>query len=220
MEEWEGIQRIMVSLALKTTTQSIIVGKLGAYTRKNKTRRALWEYDNIIKSLYLIDYIDSPPLRRNVQRALNRGESYHQLRRAVAYANFGKLRFKTAYEQQIWEECSRLITNCIIFYNATILSGLLNHMNSAGNIENPAGITAADPGHHLAGQREAEVRVLEPLAGLLGHHSVQQRLKVSETRIEPRQRRMTVHIDHRHRCRGHVGLFAGNHFVKDYPEAV
>lgn len=73
IEDWENVQRIMVSLALKTTTQSIIVGKLSAYARKNKTRRVLWEYDNIIKSLYLLDYIDSPPLRRNVQRALNRG---------------------------------------------------------------------------------------------------------------------------------------------------
>lgn len=49
MAEWDNIQRIMVSLALKTTTQSIIVSKLSAYARKNKTRRALWEYDNIIK---------------------------------------------------------------------------------------------------------------------------------------------------------------------------
>jgi TnpA family transposase len=72
------MQRIFVSLALKTTTQSIIVGKLSAYARKNKTRRALWEYDHIIRSLYLLDYVGSPPLRRNVQRALNRGEHDHQ----------------------------------------------------------------------------------------------------------------------------------------------
>src|SRR5699024_11917186 len=83
-----------------------IVGKLSAYARKNKTKRALWEYDNIIKSLYFLDYIDSPPLRRNVQRTLNRGESYHKLRRAVSHANFGKLRFKTEQEQQIWNERS------------------------------------------------------------------------------------------------------------------
>jgi len=37
--------------------QSIIVGKLNAYARKNKTRRALWEYDHIIRSVYLLDYI-------------------------------------------------------------------------------------------------------------------------------------------------------------------
>lgn len=132
IEEWENIQRIVLSLALKTTTQSIIVGKLSAYARKNKTKRALWEYDNIIKSLYFLDYIDSPPLRRNVQRTLNRGESYHKLRRAVSHANFGKLRFKTEQEQQIWNECSRLIANCIIYYNASILSNILTYRENQG----------------------------------------------------------------------------------------
>src|SRR5205823_10057129 len=39
--EWDNLMRIFVSLALKTTTQSIIVGKLNAYARKNKTRQAL-----------------------------------------------------------------------------------------------------------------------------------------------------------------------------------
>ncbi len=127
LAEWDNIQRIMVSLALKTTTQSIIVSKLSAYARKNKTRQALWEYDNIVKSLYLLDYVDRLSLRQNVQQVLNRGESYHQLRRVISYANFGKLRFKTEYEQQIWGECARLLTNCIIYYNMVILSNLFTH---------------------------------------------------------------------------------------------
>ncbi|MBU3158380.1 Tn3 family transposase [Clostridium frigoris] len=132
VEEWENIQRIILSLALKSTTQSIIIGKLSAYARKNKTKSALWEYDNILKSLYFLDYIDSLPLRKNVQRALNRGESYHKLRRAVSHANFGKLRFKTEQEQQIWGECSRLLANCIIYYNASILSNMLDYRESNG----------------------------------------------------------------------------------------
>ena len=145
VEEWENVQRILVSLALKTTTQHIIVGKLSAYARKNKTRRALWEYDHIIRSLYLLEYIDSPPLRRNVQRALNRGENYHQLRRAVSYANFGKLRFKTEYEQYLWEECSRLLTNCIIYYNATIVSHLMTYKESLGDMESATRLTQVSP---------------------------------------------------------------------------
>jgi len=143
--EWENIQRVLVSLALKTTTQSIIVGKLSAYERKNKTRRALWEYDNIIRSLYLLEYIDSPPLRGNVQRALNRGENYHQLRRAVSYANFGKLRFKSEQEQQLWSECSRLITNCILYYNATILSNLLAHKETRDDSQGVALLKQVSP---------------------------------------------------------------------------
>ena len=133
LSEEDNIQRILVSLARKTTTQSIIVSKLSSYARKNRTKKALWEYNSIIQSLYLLDYINSPPLRQHVHTALNRGESYHKLRRAVAYANFGKLRFKTEREQQIWNECSRLLTNCIIFYNASLLSGVLERHEKAGD---------------------------------------------------------------------------------------
>jgi TnpA family transposase len=43
VSEWPNIERILLSLALKTTTQSVIVGKLSAYRRKNRFRRALWE---------------------------------------------------------------------------------------------------------------------------------------------------------------------------------
>lgn len=135
IDEWENMLRIFLSLALKTTTQFVIVGKLSSYARKNRTKRALWELDNIYRSLYLLDYIDILTLRRNVQKALNRGEGYHQLRKAVSYANFGQLRFKTENDQQIWNECSRLITNCIIYYNATILSRLIEIKIEAGDLD-------------------------------------------------------------------------------------
>jgi TnpA family transposase len=66
-------------------------------------------------------------MRRNVQRALNRGESYHKLIRAVSYANGGRLRVRTDVEQQIWSECSRFLANCVIHYNVTLLSQLLKY---------------------------------------------------------------------------------------------
>jgi len=125
ISEWPNIQKIVASLALKVTTQSIIIRKLSSYERKNRTKKAMWELDNIIRSLYILDFIDNISIRRNVQRALNRGEAYQQLKRMVSHANFGRLKTRTEIEQQIWNECSRLITNCIIFYNATLLSELL-----------------------------------------------------------------------------------------------
>lgn len=86
-KEWENITRIVLSLANKATTQNIITRKLSSYHRTNQTKQALWEYDNIIRSLYLLEYIDSSLLRQNVHQALNRGENYHQLKRAVSFAN-------------------------------------------------------------------------------------------------------------------------------------
>jgi hypothetical protein len=57
-----NIQHILASLALKATRQSVIIAKLSSYPRKNRTKKALWELDNL--------------------RALKRGESYHKLVRA------------------------------------------------------------------------------------------------------------------------------------------
>jgi TnpA family transposase len=55
VSECPNIERILLSLALNTTPQSVIVGKLSGYRRKNRLRRALWELHNIIRSLYLLD---------------------------------------------------------------------------------------------------------------------------------------------------------------------
>ncbi|MBV8361975.1 MAG: Tn3 family transposase [Deltaproteobacteria bacterium] len=84
------------------------------------------------RSLYLLDYIDCPPLRQHMQKALNLGENYYQLCRAISYAGFGKLRFKTKYEQELWAQWSRRIANCTIFYNASVLSRLLEHQERPG----------------------------------------------------------------------------------------
>jgi TnpA family transposase len=120
--EWPNIQRIMASLALKDVTQATIVRKLSSYARQNQTKKALWELENICRTLYILDFIDDVELRQSVQKALNRGEAYHRLRRAVAYVNGGKFRVQTEAEQQVWNECSRLITNAIIYYNTALLS--------------------------------------------------------------------------------------------------
>jgi TnpA family transposase len=145
LEEEDNIQHIFASLALKVTSQSVIISKLSAYARNNRTKKALWELDNIQRSSYLLTYIDSMMLRRNVQRVLNRGESYHKLRRAVAYAYSGRLRVKTELEQKIWSECSRLLANSVIYYNACILSDLLERAVQRGDHEQAEKIKRISP---------------------------------------------------------------------------
>jgi TnpA family transposase len=40
-----------------------VVGKLSSYARQNQTKKALWELDNICRSLYILDFVDYPSLR-------------------------------------------------------------------------------------------------------------------------------------------------------------
>jgi TnpA family transposase len=135
LAEEDNIKHVFASLATKVTSQSVIIGKLSSYARKNRTKKALWELDNVHRSLYLLNYIDSSRLRRNVQKALNRGESYHKLIRAVSYANSGRLRVRTDIEQQLWSECSRFLANCVIHYNTCVLSQLLRYAEDRNDLD-------------------------------------------------------------------------------------
>ena len=96
--ELPNIQRIVVSLAQKDVTQATIVRKVSSYSRQNQTKKVLWELENICRTLYILDFIDDVELRQSVQTALNRGEAYRCLRRAVAYVNGGKFRVQTEAE--------------------------------------------------------------------------------------------------------------------------
>ena len=132
-KEWPNVQRIVASLAQKDVTQATIVRKLASYRRQNQTKKALWELDNICRTLYILDFIDDEALRQRVQKALNRGEAYHRFRRAIAYVNSGKFRVRTEAEQQLWNECSRLIANAVIYYNTALLSRVYAQKQGAGD---------------------------------------------------------------------------------------
>lgn len=145
IQEWPNIQRIMASLAQKDTTQATIVRKLSSYARQNQTKKALWELDNICRTIYILDFIDDVGLRQSVQKALNRGEAYHRFRRAVAYVNAGKFKVQTEAEQQVWNECSRLIANAIIYYNTVLLSKVYEQKLAAGDHDAIAIIQGVSP---------------------------------------------------------------------------
>jgi TnpA family transposase len=130
VSQWDNILRILASLAMKETTQATVVRKLSSYKRTNPTLKALIEFDKIITSLYLLDYIDDPDMRSNVHRSLNRGEALHQLISAIRKVSDKKLPGKNEIEMEMYNECNRLIANCVIYYNATLLSKLYEASNN------------------------------------------------------------------------------------------
>ncbi|MDN3485291.1 Tn3 family transposase [Pseudoalteromonas sp. APC 3224] len=51
--------------------------------------------------------------------------AYHQLKRAITSVNGNKFRGENDYQVSQWNDCARLISNCIIYYNSALLSAFL-----------------------------------------------------------------------------------------------
>ena len=135
IEEWPQIQHIICSLSRKSTVQGTIIKKLATSKRSSRTLSALREYDRLIKCLYLLEYADNKTLRQFVQQTLNRGEAYHQLRKAIGSINGNQFKGGSDYQVNQWNDCARLIANCIIYYNSVILSELVEQFEQLGNTQ-------------------------------------------------------------------------------------
>lgn len=145
MEHWDTIQRIAVSLAQRKTDQATLVRKLSAYKSNHPLLEALTEYNRLVKARYLLSYIDDPELRNHVQKALNRGEAYHQLRRAISQVNRDRFRGNSDEEIELWNECARLMANAIIYFNSKVLSYLLQSFEHHGKAKLAETIKRASP---------------------------------------------------------------------------
>ncbi|KTD12286.1 transposase Tn3 [Legionella hackeliae] len=135
-DEWPNIIRIIAALGLKEISQSILIKKLCNYTTDNRTRKAIFEYDKLIRSIYTLKYLQDRKMQRDVHRSQNRLESYHQLRAVIA-TTYGKKQLigKNDRELEISNQCGRLIANAIIHYNSAILSRLKTKYEAEGNFK-------------------------------------------------------------------------------------
>ncbi|WP_035355892.1 Tn3 family transposase [Edaphobacter aggregans] len=146
MNEKANIDQIIATLGLKEMTQGTLIRKLCTYTQPNPTRRAIFELDKLVRSIYTLRYLRDPQLQRNVHRSQNRIESYHQLRSAIAQVGGKKeLTGRTDIEIEISNQCARLIANAIIYYNSAILSRLLTRYEANQNAKALAIIARTSP---------------------------------------------------------------------------
>ena len=132
--EKANMDHIAATLGLKEMSQSVLMRKICTLSGHHRTRKAIFEFDKLIRSIYTLRYLRDPQLQRDVHRSENRIESYHQLRSTIAQVNGKKeLTGRTDLDVAVSNQCGRLIANVVIAYNSMLLSGLLGRHLATGN---------------------------------------------------------------------------------------
>ena len=127
-----GILRVLLSLLLQENTQSNIIKKINSSARYTSLRKALFEYNKILKSIHILNLIDDMDLRKAIREARNRTEAYHQLQGLIRKIYSGVFKGKKITTNRISAHAVRLIANCIIAYNSIILNAIYEKMLKNG----------------------------------------------------------------------------------------
>jgi len=94
--------------------------------RPTKLARALQELGRLIKSLYMLRFIDDATYRRRILIQLNRGESRHQLARTVFHGKRGELRQRYREGQKDQLGALGIIVNLVVLWNTIYIDAALN----------------------------------------------------------------------------------------------
>ena len=119
---WEDVLRFIATIRLKEATASDLFRRLNSYSKQHALYRALKGFGKILKSIFLLRYIDDVELRRAIERQLNKIENSHQFSRAISVGNGRELDQAEKPDQEVAEGCKRLIKNAIVCWNYLYLT--------------------------------------------------------------------------------------------------
>jgi TnpA family transposase len=131
-QHWDDLLRLAGSLKLGLVQVGGLMRTLQTKDRPTKLARALEELGRVIKTLYMLAYIDDEAYRRRILNQLNRGEGRHQLARTVFHGKRGELRQRYREGQEDQLGALGLVVNSIILRNTIYMDAALDQLRSEG----------------------------------------------------------------------------------------
>jgi len=148
LRNWDDLLRVAGSLKRGWVTASLLIGKLQSYPRKNRLTRALQEYGRLVKTIFILRYLESADYRRRILGQLNKGEALHGLREFLLFANKGTLRKKQEEELRNQAGCLNLVTNAVVTWNTVYMAAVIERLRAEGKTVNEEDIARLSPARY------------------------------------------------------------------------
>jgi TnpA family transposase len=121
-KNWDDILRFIVTIKLKETSASDLFRRLNSYSKNHALYTALKGFGRILKSIFILRYIDDLDLRQSIEKQLNKVESSNRFSREVSVGNGREILQADRQEQEIAQGCKRLVKNAIVCWNYLYLT--------------------------------------------------------------------------------------------------
>jgi TnpA family transposase len=130
-QQWDEILRFIATIRLKVTTAFQLFKRLNSYSKQHPLYQALKEFGKILKTLFILRYINDTAFRQAIEKQLNKVEGSQKFSKAISFGHNHEFIQSEKEDQEIAEGCRRLIKNLIICWNYLYLAQQLASFNDA-----------------------------------------------------------------------------------------
>ena len=131
-EHWGEILRMVASLQAGTVLPSAMLRRLAAYQRQNQLDLALQELGRVERTLFMLDWLESPDLRQRCQAGLNKSEQRHALAQVICTFKQGRIADRGHDAQQFRASGLNLVIAAIVYWNSIYLADAVQHLRNQG----------------------------------------------------------------------------------------
>ena len=132
LPRWDDLLRVTGSLKWGWVTSSLFIGKLQSFPQQNGLLRALLEYGRLVKTNFILRYLNSEDYRRRINTQLNKGEKLHDLRRFLFFAHQGFIRHRQDENLLNQSACLTLVTNAVVAWNTVYMQEVIEQLSLEG----------------------------------------------------------------------------------------
>jgi TnpA family transposase len=144
-EQWDGLARVATSLKNRVTSANVIVRRLVSSSPSNRLAKALTHLGQLVKTIYLLRFLDDSALRQQVRTQLNRGESRQDVAQRIFFADQGMFRSGDYFQMMNRASCLSLLSNAVLVYNTLRIAHVLEHTKAQGQEFTPEAISHVSP---------------------------------------------------------------------------
>jgi hypothetical protein len=116
-----------------------------AYQRQNGLAHALRELGKVERTLFTLDWLQDPELRRRSHVGLNKGEQQNALRRAVFFNRLGEIRDRSYENQRYRASGLNLVVAAIVLWNTVYLQRAIDYLRCQGVTPKPHDLVHLSP---------------------------------------------------------------------------
>jgi TnpA family transposase len=133
-ENWDEYLRLAASIRTGTVAPPALLRRLAAYPRQNAQAKTLREIGCIERTVFTLDWIVDPALRRRSNAGLNKGEAKNALSKTIFFHRHGEIRDRTFENQSYRVSGLNLAVAAVILWNTVYLSRAVAELRSHGEL--------------------------------------------------------------------------------------
>ncbi len=129
---WDELVRMVASIRAGQASAAHAIHRLGSAAIGDPLHRAAEHLGRLLRTLFLCDYLAISDYRREIHTLLNRGESVHQLQRAIHGGQMAQERGRRPQELVAISGAHALLTNIVLAWNTKRMDGVVARLKEDG----------------------------------------------------------------------------------------